>query len=273
MSAPASPDRYRGSAAYYSRGRLPYPAGIAEALAGAAKLGPHPRLLDVGCGPGRLTFALAHKYEEVVGVDVDADMLTVAERTARKRGLRAVSFHHLPAEEIDDRLGTFDTVTFALSFHWMDQLRVARAVRSVMRRGGACVHVFAQSLRGTPVDGVPAPPYPAVDALRDRYLGPGWRDRTGRAEPDAAARAMRARGFEGPEVIPVPGGEVVRSTIEDLVARFFSTASSAPARFTGRSDAFEHDLRALLRGVSPSGTFAEQLLDARLDVWRPASPT
>ncbi len=272
MSMKSSPDRYRGSARYYSRGRLPYPAGVVDALALARAPGPRSRLLDVGCGPGLLTCALAQHYDEVVGVDVDADMLTLAVETARERELTAVSFQHLRAERIDDRLGTFDTVTFALSFHWMDQPRVAQAVRSVLRRGGVCVHVFANTLRGAPVGaGDPGPPYAAIDALRDRYLGEGWRDHTGRADPAATAHAMRNAGFEGPEVIPVAGGEEVTSTVEDLVARCFSTASSGPARFTGQTEAFEHDLRALLSEASPGGTFAERLFDARLDVWRPRS--
>lgn len=270
MSAPADPDRYRGSASYYSRGRLPYPHGLAEALTGAVGLRPHSRLLDVGCGPGRLTFELADRYDDVVGVDVDADMLAVAEQTARERELAWVEFRHLPAEEIDQRLGTFDTITFALSFHWMDQPRVAEAVRSVLRPGGACVHVYAPSLQGEPIHGQPAPPYDEVNALRDRYLGTGWRGRTGRADPDVAATAMSGAGFEGPDVVTVPGGEVVTSTVDDLVARYLSTASSAPVRFGGRAEAFDRELRTVLMDASPNGRFAERLLDARLDVWRPA---
>ena len=272
MSAPASPDRYRGSASYYSRGRLPYPRGVGEALAGAVGLCPHSRLLDVGCGPGRLTFELADRYDEVVGVDVDAEMLAVAEQTARERRLHQVVFRHLPAEEIGPRLGSFDTVTFALSFHWMDQPRVAEAVRSVLRPGGPCVHVYSPSLQGEPVLGEPAPPYEAVNDLRDRHLGTGWRGRTGRADPEQAATAMRGAGFEGPDIVMVPGGDVVTSTVDDLVARYLSTASSAPVRFGEPAEAFEGELRRLLLDASPSGGFAERLLDARLDVWRSPGP-
>lgn len=268
MSTPASPDRYRGSAPYYTQGRMPYPLALAETFSGVVPTGPGARLLDVGCGPGRVTFALADRYDDILGVDVDTDMLAVAEATARERGLAHVQFRRLPAEEIDSRLGSFTTVTFGLSFHWLDQDRTARAVRSVLRPEGAVVHVYAYSLRGEPVEGEPAPPYEEVNALRARYLGADWHDRMPHIEPDAAVAAMQAAGFVGPDVVPVPGGELVTSSVDDLVARFFSSAASAPVRFGARVGEFEDDLRELLTRAGPEGRFVERQRDARLDVWR-----
>ena len=151
----------------------------------------------------------------------------------------------------------------------MVQPRVAEAVRSVVRADGCCVHVYAPSLQGEPVEGAAGPPYEQVNALRDHHLGTGWRGRTGRADPDVAATAMRGAGFDSPDVVTLPGGEVVTSTVDDLVARYLSTASSAPVRFGEPAEAFERELRTLLLSVSPSGQFAERLLDARLDVWCP----
>jgi SAM-dependent methyltransferase len=38
------------------------------------------RALDFGCGVGRLTLALAHRFEQVVGIDIAESMLTAARR-------------------------------------------------------------------------------------------------------------------------------------------------------------------------------------------------
>ncbi|MGW0523309.1 class I SAM-dependent methyltransferase [Crossiella sp. NPDC003009] len=69
-----------GSAEHYARGRLAYPAGLADALAAQLRLDGTGRLLDIGCGPGSLTLPLARLFQEAVGVDADPDMITEAER-------------------------------------------------------------------------------------------------------------------------------------------------------------------------------------------------
>lgn len=53
------PSLYAGSAAYYARGRVPYPPELATLLAAELGLDGSGRLLDVGCGPGSLTLLLA----------------------------------------------------------------------------------------------------------------------------------------------------------------------------------------------------------------------
>jgi trans-aconitate methyltransferase len=58
-------------------------ADIEELLATAAQLGRptrHERALDFGCGVGRLTRALARRFDEAVGIDVSERMLEHARR-------------------------------------------------------------------------------------------------------------------------------------------------------------------------------------------------
>jgi SAM-dependent methyltransferase len=56
---------------------------IAEVLAGAEQLGlpqQQRRALDFGCGAGRLTRALAHRFPTAVGVDISERMVETAQR-------------------------------------------------------------------------------------------------------------------------------------------------------------------------------------------------
>jgi 2-polyprenyl-3-methyl-5-hydroxy-6-metoxy-1,4-benzoquinol methylase len=60
---------YGGSARYYARGRVPYPAELVDRLVTRLRLDGSGRLLDVGCGPGSLTLLLAPHVAHATGVD------------------------------------------------------------------------------------------------------------------------------------------------------------------------------------------------------------
>lgn len=265
---------YLGSARYYTRGRLPYPPGLADAIADVLGLDGRGRLLDVGCGPGVIALRLAPLFEAVVGLDADADMLAEAERQATAMGIVNARWVLALAEDLPAGLGTFRVATFAASFHWLERDRVAAAVFSMLETGGAFVQVSAS------VDGLldpdqplpyPPPPRDAIKALVRGYLGPVRRAGQGvllYGTPDDEAAVLRRAGFDDPQVVEVRGREVIVRTIDDLVAAQYSNSASAPHLFGDRLTEFEAGLRALLAAASPSGLFAEQTGDAEVRVWR-----
>lgn len=275
---------YAGSAAHYGAGRMPYPPQLADALRAHLGLDGTGRLLDVGCGPGSLTLLLAPLFAEAVGVDADPGMIAEARRRSA-----AADWRHLRAEQLPAGLGTFRVVTFAQSFHWMDQPLVADRVRGMIAPVGAWVHVFATTHRGVDGDGVrtdraagtsatgdplphPRPPWDAIDALVTRYLGPVRR--AGRTSLPGGTRAgeedvMRAAGYAGPDRITVPRGDVVTRTAEQVVSAVHSLSYATPHLFGTDLDRFGTDLRALLRAASPDGLFSERPRDVVLVVWRP----
>ncbi|MFJ8042543.1 class I SAM-dependent methyltransferase [Kitasatospora sp. NPDC096147] len=269
---------FAGAAAYYRRGRLPYAPGLAAALAEELGLDGRGRLLDVGCGPGTLAVLLGGSFAEVVGVDPDAGMIAEAQRAAEAAGPAGrVRWVRARAEQLPSDLGEFDAVTFGHSFHWMDQERVAVAVRELLRPGGAFVHVADWKAERRSVAGLPhpVPPQPAVDGLVRRYLGPLRRAGQGvlpHGTPGGEAEVLARAGYAGPSRLVVPGGQVLELDAGDLVARTFSTSSSAPHLFGPHLPAFEADLRALLQAASPSGLFAERLPGTEVRIWRTAGP-
>jgi SAM-dependent methyltransferase len=280
---------YLGSAAHYPVGRMPYPAAIATALRAELGLDGTGRLLDVGCGPGSLTLLLAPLFEAAVGVDADAEMV----ERARSLG-PGVEWHVMRAEDLPAGLGTFRVVTFAQSFHWMDQPVVADRVRGMLGPDGAWVHVHATTHRGAPAGPVasrvrltagtaplrplaapadgPSPPWDAIDELVAAYLGPVRRagrtvlpDGTRSGEEDV----MRAAGYHGPTRVSVGGGEVVERTADEVLSAVFSLSSSAPHLYGDRLSTFDADLRALLAAAAPGGRFTERTREIELVIWRP----
>jgi SAM-dependent methyltransferase len=230
------------------------------------------RLLDVGCGPGSLTLLLAPHVAEAIGIDADADMITEAARLAEERHVHNVRWRHLRAEDLPADLPAVSVVTFAQSFHWMDRLRVAAAVRRMLAPGGALVHVHATTHRGMGGGGElprPRPPREAIEGLVRRHLGAVRRAGQGAlpaGTPGGEDAVYRAAGFTGPHRLQVPG-RVVDRTVEQVVASVYSLSSSAPHLFGEHLGRFDAELRALLSAASGDGWFSEQMGPIALDIW------
>ncbi|MFE9608863.1 class I SAM-dependent methyltransferase [Streptomyces sp. NPDC006012] len=270
---------FRGSAAFYERGRLPYAPGFAPALAAALGLDGRGRLLDVGCGPGTVLLAMAPYVAEAVGVDPDTDMLAEARRGAERRGVANARWVAARAEDLPAGLGGFRAAVFAQSFHWTDRDRVAAAVFGMLEPGGAFV-VVSDLKDGSgesvappepPSPAHPAPPGAEIRALVRRYLGPVRRAGRGTLPEGTPGRedlVLARAGFEPATRHVVPGGQVVERTADSVVAWVFSRSSAAPHLFGDRLAEFERDLRALLRQASPGGRFTECLPSTEIRIWR-----
>lgn len=263
---------FRGAAAYYERGRLPNSPALASAFSSALGLDGTGRLLDVGCGPGTIALRLVGLFEEVVGVDADADMIGEARRLSSERHLGSARWVHLRAEELPADLGQFRVVTFAASFHWMDRPLVASIVRQMLDDRGVVVHVDNRHQDSLRPSDLPAVPIEEIERLRRRYLGPGRRAGASirNTSPNDEDQVFRAAGFAGPNVVTAPDGRDIVRTVDDLVAEVFSTSSTAPHLFGDRVEHFEHDLREVLTAASGSeGLFGVRLPDNELKIWRP----
>jgi SAM-dependent methyltransferase len=275
MITPEWNDRpFRGAAPYYVRGRLPYAASLADTIARALGLDGGGRLLDIGCGPGVVALRLAHLFDEVVGLDIDPDMLAEADRSAQEQGLTRAHWVRARAEDLPVASGMFRVATFGRSFHWMDHERLAPEVFEVLESGGAFVVLF-ETGEGPPDPDRPLPhplpPWVAIEELLQRHLGASARrsrhDRRFAMLQDVPPILARV-GFVGPEQIRAEGRELFVRTADDVIAFYYSRSSSAPSLFGDRLAKFEADFRWVLAEASPSGLFSEQSRDTEVLVWR-----
>ncbi|WP_327342028.1 class I SAM-dependent methyltransferase [Streptomyces europaeiscabiei] len=264
---------FRGSAAHYERGRLPYAPGFPEALAEALGLDGRGRLLDVGCGPGTVLLPMARFFTEAVGIDPDEDMLSEAGRQAGRRAVTNARWVAARAEDLPAGLGAFRAVVFAQSFHWTDRDRVAATVLEMLEPGGALVHVsdLKHPLPEPPPPPLSAPPYDRIADLVRRYLGPLRRAGQGvlvNGTPGGEELIIERAGFRNFARLVVPAGEVVTRTTDDIVAWTFSRSDSAPHLLGDGLADFERDLRALLEETAPDNRFAERLPATEIRIWR-----
>jgi SAM-dependent methyltransferase len=112
-------------------------AGVAADVARLAP--PGGRVLDVGCGPGRLAIPLARHGLDVTGLDLDPAMI----ERARINAGRALGDDRRPSFVVGDAAslafpdGSFDLVVSTMSMHhWEDPIAGLREIARVLRPGG-----------------------------------------------------------------------------------------------------------------------------------------
>jgi ubiquinone/menaquinone biosynthesis C-methylase UbiE len=130
-----------------------------QPMVAAARLGPGARVLDVGCGTGVLTRALA-QHGEATGVDINEGMLAVARQHAPEVDFRVGRAEALPFHD-----GSFDAVTcqFGLMF-FEDPARALRQMRRVVGPGGTITLAVWDALPNSPG-------YTAMAELLERLFG------------------------------------------------------------------------------------------------------
>ena len=106
-------------------------------------------VLDVGCGGGILSEALAREQARVTGIDIAAKALSVAKLHLLESGLE-VDYQESTAEQFAaEHAGTFDVLTcMELLEHVPDPASVVSACAELLRAGGHC---FLSTLNRTPV--------------------------------------------------------------------------------------------------------------------------
>ena len=127
---------------------------IATALAAVGRA--HPRLrqgraLDFGCGVGRLTQALARKFDQITGVDLSVDMLAHARRFNR-HGDRVSYIHTTAADLACFADGSFDLVLSLITLQHVapeySRRYIAEFIRVCAPDGVAYFQVPAKSFLG-----------------------------------------------------------------------------------------------------------------------------
>jgi SAM-dependent methyltransferase len=187
-------------------------------LTGTSGLAAATRLLDVGCGTGRLANAAAERFGlRAWGVDRSEAMV----EQARAHAGRRVAFRVASADALPFRDGWFDAVTMRLVVHALGDSRAnawREAARVLAPRGRLFVWTFAHAH----FTGFYLAPYlpslPAIDLARF-------------PDPDALADELRKAGFSQVEQHPLlQHGSIGRAAAAARVrAGYISTVHLLPA--------------------------------------------
>lgn len=113
-----------------------------------AGIGPDDTVLDVACGPGLITSAVAKTARHVTGIDITPAMIEQAKQRQHSLGLTNMSWQVGDAQPLPFTDGAFSAVVTRYSFHhFLEPQAVLREMVRVCRPGGTVtvVDVFMTS--------------------------------------------------------------------------------------------------------------------------------
>lgn len=165
------------------------------------------RVLDLGCGDGRLTKRIADAGATVIGVDMSANLLAAARDLGldvREMDGQALTFH-----------SEFDAVFSNAALHWMrDAEAVVAGVRRALKPGGRFVAEFGGH-------GNVAAVVTAMRAAATRFGGdPGIAGPWYYPTPDEYSELLGRHGFEVQRCILVPRPTALPTGIEGWLETF-----------------------------------------------------
>lgn len=130
---------YKNIAHIYDQSRPPYPQEIYDLILSKLPESSRELYIDLGCGTGQLLIPLSSHFEQAIGIDPDANMLTIATQKIQEQKLSNIELVQKTAEEYlvslpkDIRI---NCATAGRSFHWMNQELVASQIYAHLSPGG-----------------------------------------------------------------------------------------------------------------------------------------
>jgi trans-aconitate methyltransferase len=192
------------------------------------------RVLDLGCGPGVATTALAEAFPgaTVVAVDGSATMLTSAEDRARRSGHGArVETRQVEMNDELEPLGRFDLVWAAMSLHHVeDEVTTLGRIRARLQPGGVlCVLERAAPTSVGWADDLGRPGLSdRLEAAWGRWFENRRAHLPGAANADRYPEMLSSAGLQVVSAetmaaaVPAPDRDSVRRFVRNLVERTVS---------------------------------------------------
>ena len=255
----------------YDAVRPGYPENLVDLACTLGGLEPGSRVLEIGCGTGKLTEALVERGLRVDAVDPGPNMIALARK--RTGDSEVVTFHLGRFEDVALPEEAFDAVFSATAFHWVDpSVGWAKAARRTPpRRDPGAAHAHRLP-RGRDLRGLRRVAHGAEEALpRRRHLAtaPRPRDPPGGAEErsdnvSAVWTWLGHKDLTRPEAAPLFDDARLAThpvfseqTADELWARL-ATSSSYQRLDPEARAALEHDIRATVADLG--GTVRESAL-------------
>ncbi len=246
---------FTGTVGFYRQYRPGIPEEVAVVLDQAAPHARPRRLLDVGTGTGLVAESLLGRFDDIIAIDNDAEMLAAAEsalRPALPSGSELTLVETTAEDFVPPAGWRADLVTICRAFHWLDQAAVLRLLDQQVTVQGA-VAIFGDNSFWAANSSWKRD----VRAVVQEFLGEERRAGSGtfKHHDRPYSEIMAESPFCEVEEIRVP---VHRTwTADSVLGYLYSTTFAAPHLFGDRLGEFETSVKAVLAEHSDDDTFPE----------------
>jgi ubiquinone/menaquinone biosynthesis C-methylase UbiE len=135
-------DAFGSTAAAYLTSHVHATGKDLQTLAAEVAATPGVKVLDMGCGAGHASFAVAPHAAAVVAYDLAPPMLATVAAAAIERGFSNITTQQGAAESLPFDDASFDWVISRLSaHHWHDVPQALAEVRRVLKPGGRVMFI------------------------------------------------------------------------------------------------------------------------------------
>jgi ubiquinone/menaquinone biosynthesis C-methylase UbiE len=135
-------DAFGSTAASYLTSQVHATGADLLTLAASIQATPGATVLDMGCGAGHASFAVAPHAKSVVAYDIAPPMLETVAAAACERGLDTIRTQQGAAETLPFDDASFDWVISRMSaHHWHDVPKALAEVRRVLKPGGRVLFI------------------------------------------------------------------------------------------------------------------------------------
>ncbi|WP_416668798.1 class I SAM-dependent methyltransferase [Egbenema bharatensis] len=247
---------FDGAQQYYVHYRPKYPPELYDRIAQGFNLNGKGKLLDLGCGTGLIALALRDRFEQVIGLDPDPEMLKQAQQQADELGAKNIIWLERSAEQVNAPPNSFKLITIGRAFHWMDRSLIIDRSYDLLETGGGLVLL---ATHGEDPWTSQIPWKQDILAVVKQWLGD--RRRAGQGwwvDPDPPHEELLRRSAFSLQVLYEAEFEQIW-TIDSLIGYLYSTAFCLPSFFGDHRQSFEAEIQKVFLSHYPSGNHVEIL--------------
>ncbi|MCH5584858.1 class I SAM-dependent methyltransferase [Shimazuella sp. AN120528] len=252
---------FTGLADEYVQFRPRYPKAFLNQLLDFFHVDGSGRLLDLGCGPGTVTLDMRDRFQEVVGLDPNEDMFKAACLQKEREKAGNVQFQLMRAEDISEKLGSFQLVTCVSSFHWMDRRLVLQKAYQLLTDGGGIAiwgmgSFWARREKWQEI---------MIDIVK-KYLGPERHGSEAMNRKPSHQIVVKEEGFKNVEMQKYP---IVQTwDLERIMGYLYSSSFAAKELFGDRLPEFDREVREALQTFSPDDHFEDHITIKVIVGWK-----
>lgn len=130
------------TSAEYAKYRDIYPEELYKKIYGLGAGRKNSSWLDIGTGTGVLPFNLYKHGADITGIDISKNQIEVAESLAKEKDAGNIRFIVSPAETTPFEDNSFDCITAAQCFWYLDRDKIISEIKRLIKPGGVFIKIY-----------------------------------------------------------------------------------------------------------------------------------